>query len=113
MVEIDWSQIERVAPSRIQERDILLVVSELKSRDGYHRGVWGDVTEIWRFPKDSQCKVNPREPLHDCEAYHFACDLYDEHGKQLASESFCFPTSFNLTPTKRGPVYVERSTAGK
>src|SRR5262245_20748588 len=40
-----------------------------------HKGVWGDVTDIQLFPKDSQCALHKNTP-HEYAAYHFSCDIY-------------------------------------
>lgn len=115
MVDIDWSQIENVPPSRIKQGDILLVVSVLKLEDSHHKGVWGDVTGIQLFPKDSQCP-HKKGTIHEFDAYHFVCDIYDEKGAQLDAETFCFPMFFTAHHADTGkplgpvmPVYVERS----
>jgi hypothetical protein len=93
MVDIDWSQIENVAPSQIKTGDILLVVTDLKVKDGYHKGVWGEVTDIKLLPKDSQCSIH-KGTIHQFDAYHFTCEIYDERGSQLQDETLCYPMFF-------------------
>lgn len=118
MVDIDWSKIERVRPSEIRKGDILLVVSEVKIRDGYHKGVWADVKEVQLQPKDSQCTCE-KGSIHQFDAYHYACDIYDDKGAHLDSQTFCYPMFFTGHHAKTGEplppvmnVWVERSVQG-
>lgn len=110
MVEIDRSLIEFVAPSQIRTGDILLVISDLQLRHGYQKGIWGDVRDIVRFPKDSQCSIE-KGTIHAFDAFHFTCDIYDDTGSQIQPEKFCYPMFIHgrADGGRPVPVKVERS----
>jgi hypothetical protein len=86
------ANIERVPPAQIAVGDVLHLPDHLDSE-------WGDVIAVSEQFINTRCDAdqNPNpNGIHEFDAFHFTCDVYNQEGKRTCRRVICEPVGASI-----------------